>query len=151
MPPRELEVLKLLADGFTYEEIAEQLSIGVGGAKGTASRMMMRLGALNAPNAVYLAVQRGILPGRAKRRPGPPRQPLTPRQAEVLDAAADGASLTVVAARLGTKREQVAASLSGAYLRLGVHQLPRPERRAAAVTEARRRGLIPPTQQERAA
>ncbi|GHC39973.1 hypothetical protein GCM10010348_79110 [Streptomyces anthocyanicus] len=151
MPPRELEVLKLLANGFTYEEIAEQLALGIGGAKGAASRMMMRLGALNAPHAVFLAVQQGILPGRAKRRPGPPRQPLTPRQALVLDTAADGASLAVVAARLGTTREQISSSLSGAYLRLGVHQHPRAERRAAAVAEARRRGLIPPAKQERAA
>ncbi|MFG3127410.1 hypothetical protein ACGFZU_06870 [Streptomyces tendae] len=69
----------------------------------------------------------------------------------MLDTAADGASLTVVAARLGTTREQISSSLSGAYLRLGVHQHPRAERRAAAVAEARRRGLIPPKKQERAA
>lgn len=147
MPPRELEVLKLIATGFTYEEIAEQQSISVDAARGVARRMMMRLGALNAPHAVLLAVRAGILDGRTKRRPGPPRQPLTARQRHVLNAAADGASLTTVAARLGTTSHQVSARLSEAYLRLGVSDLPRDQRRTAAVAEARRRRLIPPEQE----
>lgn len=66
------------------------------------------------------------MPGR------PARQPLTGRQA-------------VVAARLGTTREQVAARLSEAYIRLDVTWRPRDERRAAAVALARSRGLIPTT------
>ncbi|MEU5900620.1 helix-turn-helix domain-containing protein [Streptomyces venezuelae] len=140
---RELKVLELIATGFTYAEIAEQLSIGVDGAKGAASRMMMRLGALNAPHAVYLATQAGILKRRRGRPSGPPRQPLTARQAQVLTTAADGASLTVVARRLNSTREQVAARLAEAYLRLGVTHLPRGQRRTAAVTVARKRGLIP--------
>jgi DNA-binding NarL/FixJ family response regulator len=76
--------------------------------------------------------------------------PLTPRQAQVLHAAADGASLATVAARLGTTSQQVSARLAEAYHRLDVTYLPRPERRTAAVREARRRGLIP-TRQEHAA
>lgn len=74
---------------------------------------------------------------------GPARMPLTPRQALVLHAAADGAPLAVVAARVGRTRQQVAARLSEAYERLGVAHLIRSEKRAAAVREARRRGLIP--------
>ncbi|WP_369214420.1 LuxR C-terminal-related transcriptional regulator [Streptomyces flavofungini] len=151
LPPRELEVLKLVAGGFTHKEIGERLGITHKGVTATFNRALLRLGALNAPHAVHLAVQEGILPGRARRRPGPARQPLTERQALVLVAAADGASLTAVAARLGTTRQQIASSLSGAYIRLGVHGLPRGEKRAAAVAEARRRGLIPPAEQERAA
>lgn len=77
--------------------------------------------------------------------PGPARLPLTPRQAQVLSAAADGAPLSAVAARCGITREQAAARLSEAYRRLGVARLPREKRRAAAVDEARRRGLIPPS------
>lgn len=73
---------------------------------------------------------------------GPARMPLTPRQAQVLTAAADGAPLSAVAARCGITREQAAARLSEAYRRLGVSRLPREERRAAAVDEARRRGLL---------
>ncbi|MGW8679601.1 LuxR C-terminal-related transcriptional regulator [Streptomyces sp. NPDC055817] len=144
LTPREVEVLRLIANGFTYEEMAEHLSIGVGGAKGAASRMMLRLGALNAPHAVLLGVQAGILKGRAKKRPGPKRMPLTGRQAEVLTSSADGAPISVVARRLHTTPQQVSARLSESYIRLGVTHLPRPERRAAAVAEARRRGLIPP-------
>lgn len=77
--------------------------------------------------------------------------PLTPRQAEVLTAAADGATLAEIAAQLGRSREQVAARLSEAYKRLDVDWLPRGQRRAAAVDVARRRGLIPDQQREAAA
>ncbi|MFJ8221431.1 LuxR C-terminal-related transcriptional regulator [Streptomyces griseus] len=74
---------------------------------------------------------------------GPARMPLTPRQAQVLMAAADGAPLAEVAERLGVRRETVAARLSDAYRRLDVAHLPRDEKRRAAVRIARRRGLIP--------
>jgi len=74
---------------------------------------------------------------------GPARMPLTPRQAEVLTAAADGAPLSRVAERLDVRRETVAARLSDGYRRLDVAHLPRDERRQAAVRTARRRGLIP--------
>ncbi|MCY0916990.1 hypothetical protein OS965_02215 [Streptomyces sp. H27-G5] len=75
---------------------------------------------------------------------GPPRMPLTRPQAAVLEAAADGATLTVVATRLGRPRTWVAARLSEAYKRLDVAWVARGERRAAAVRLARKRGLIPP-------
>lgn len=74
---------------------------------------------------------------------GPARMPLTPRQAQVLAAAASGESLSVLAVRLDITREQVSARLSDAYRRLDVAYLPRGERRAEAVRVARRRGLIP--------
>lgn len=75
---------------------------------------------------------------------GPPRMPLTRLQAAVLDAAADGAPLAVVAVRVGIRREHVGARLSEAYKRLDVAWMDRSERRAAAVRVARKRGLIPP-------
>lgn len=74
--------------------------------------------------------------------PGPARMPLTPRQAQALTAAADGAPLREVGARLGTTREQASSLLSRAYERLNVTQVPRDRRRAAAVRAAVRRGLI---------
>lgn len=74
---------------------------------------------------------------------GPARQPLTVRQAEVLEAASDGASLSVVARRVGIPREQVASRLSEAYRRLDVSWMGRDDRRAAAVRVARKRGLLP--------
>ncbi|MEU5716586.1 LuxR C-terminal-related transcriptional regulator [Streptomyces sp. NPDC020403] len=75
---------------------------------------------------------------------GPARMPLTPRQAQVLTAAADGAPLREVANRLDVTRETVAARLSDAYRRLDVTHLPRGDRRQAAVRTARARGLITP-------
>lgn len=148
---RELEVLELIANGFTHEEIAERLAVSKGAVDKALQRAVMRVGALTTPQAVYLAVQAGILAGRPKRRTGPPRQPLTAKQAEVLTSAADGASLTTVAGRLGITRDQVSARLAEGYLRLGVTHLPRGQRRAAAVTVARERGLIPATSQKDAA
>lgn len=68
---------------------------------------------------------------------------LSPRQAEVLAAAADGAPVTEVARRVGMPRPQVASHLSRAYQRLDVAWMDRVDRRAAAVRVARRAGLIP--------
>lgn len=76
---------------------------------------------------------------------------LTPRQAAVLSAAADGAPLSTVAARLGTTRTQIASRISEAYRALDVTWLPRAERRAEAVRIARRHGLIPADTQPDAA
>ncbi|XIG78703.1 hypothetical protein C1N81_39480 [Streptomyces sp. SGAir0957] len=78
--------------------------------------------------------------------------PLTPRQAQALTAvAADGATLATAARDLGITREQVASLLNGAYRRLDVAYLPRDEKRPAAIAVARRKGLIPPAEQEQAA
>ncbi|GAA0453919.1 hypothetical protein GCM10009544_15850 [Streptomyces stramineus] len=68
---------------------------------------------------------------------------LSPRQAEVLAAAADGVPLSAVALRLGMPRTQVASRLSEAYRALDVAWTSRDQRRAAAVRVARRHGLIP--------
>lgn len=73
---------------------------------------------------------------------------LSPRQAQVLTAAADGRPLTAIAAELDITREQVSSHLSMAYRRQGVTYLPRNERRAAAVRVARRNGLIPTATEE---
>ena len=74
--------------------------------------------------------------------------PLTPRQAQALTAAADGAPLREVGARLGVTREQASSLLSRAYERLDVVHVPRDRRRAAAVRAAVRRGLIPDPTEE---
>ena len=67
---------------------------------------------------------------------------LTPRQAEVLSAAADGAPLAVVAQRLEMPREGLASHLSDIYVRLGVADRGLGERRAAAVRVAQQLSLI---------
>ncbi|MGW2223852.1 LuxR C-terminal-related transcriptional regulator [Streptomyces formicae] len=75
---------------------------------------------------------------------------LTPRQAAVLAAVADGKTLTQAAAQLGIRREQVASRLSDAYKRLDIAWMPRPDRREAAIRIARKRGLIPDPDKEHA-
>lgn len=67
---------------------------------------------------------------------------LSPRQVDVLSAAAGGAPLSVVARRLGMTRPEVASHMSRVYRRLDVAGLPEGERRAAAVRVASRHGLL---------
>lgn len=67
MPPmemlteRELEVLRLLAQGMPNKEIAAQLVISERTAKFHVSAIMGKLGATNRTEAVSLAAQRGLL------------------------------------------------------------------------------------------
>lgn len=67
MPPyealteRELEVLKLLAQGMPNKEIAAQLVISERTAKFHVSSIMGKLGATNRTEAVSLAAQRGLI------------------------------------------------------------------------------------------
>jgi transcriptional regulator with XRE-family HTH domain len=77
------------------------------------------------------------MPEPARRMPR-----LTPMQTRVVQEAASGDRLPVIAARIGTTRQVVAARLSEAYRLLGVSHLPVAERRAAAVRVARERGLL---------
>lgn len=74
--------------------------------------------------------------------PASPRYSLSPRQAQVLQAAAGGDSLSQVGARLGLDRSTVASFLSQAYRRLGVVHLSRGERRAAAIQVAMKHDLF---------
>lgn len=67
---------------------------------------------------------------------------LSPTQARVLEAVSDGRPLAQAARALGTTHTAVASVLTKAYRRLGVADVPRGQRRAAAVREARRHGLI---------
>ena len=67
---------------------------------------------------------------------------LTARQAELLQAVADGRTLSQAATDLGIPREGLAARLSMMYVRLGLGDLPKDERRAAAVRLATAKGLI---------
>lgn len=64
---REREVLALVALGYSHKEIGEQLYTTRRGITAIVSRTMMKLGALNAPHAVLLACQAGLIDGRPKR------------------------------------------------------------------------------------
>ncbi|MFI8191417.1 LuxR C-terminal-related transcriptional regulator [Streptomyces sp. NPDC085946] len=57
----ELRVLRLVALGHTHEQIAEQLVMTRKGVTPTVNRVIRKLGARNAPHAVHLAHQAGIL------------------------------------------------------------------------------------------
>jgi DNA-binding CsgD family transcriptional regulator len=70
--------------------------------------------------------------------PAPLREPLTPRQYEVLAELARGASTEQIAASLGIARETVRNHVRGVLRSLRVHS------RLEAVAEARRRGLLGP-------
>ncbi|GHO44305.1 response regulator [Ktedonospora formicarum] len=58
---RELEVLRLLAQGMPNKEIASQLVISERTAKFHVSSIMSKLGATNRTEAVALAAQRGLI------------------------------------------------------------------------------------------
>src|SRR5689334_10851518 len=62
---RELEVLRLLAQGMPNKEIAAQLVISERTAKFHVSSIMSKLGATNRTEAVALAAQRGLITLRA--------------------------------------------------------------------------------------
>jgi DNA-binding CsgD family transcriptional regulator len=57
----ELRVLELVAHGHTHEQIAGQLVMTAKGVTPTVNRAMKKLGANNAPHAVFLAVRAGLL------------------------------------------------------------------------------------------
>jgi DNA-binding CsgD family transcriptional regulator len=57
----ELRVLRLVALGHTHEQIAEQLVMTRKGVTPTVNRTIRKLGARNAPHAVHLAYQQGVL------------------------------------------------------------------------------------------
>ncbi|MFF2411793.1 helix-turn-helix domain-containing protein [Streptomyces sp. NPDC058092] len=88
-----------------------------------------------------LLSERWQMPTLPPRRRGVPGA-LSPRMAAVLRVAASGIPLTQVAKQLGMPRPVVSSRLSEAYRVLGVADLPRDERRAAAVRVAEARGLF---------
>jgi DNA-binding CsgD family transcriptional regulator len=70
------------------------------------------------------------------------RPTLSLRQVEVLREAASGDSLERVGVRLGMGSQAVGAALSRIYVRLGVADLPRDERRQAAARVAMQHDLL---------
>lgn len=61
LTPRQGEVLQLLAEGLTHQEIATKLYITGGTVKTHVLRLYERLGASNAPSAVSAAYRLGLL------------------------------------------------------------------------------------------
>jgi DNA-binding NarL/FixJ family response regulator len=61
LTPRELEVLKLVANGLTNKEIAQQLGISLETAQGHVKNILAKLQVDDRTRAVTLAVERGII------------------------------------------------------------------------------------------
>ena len=59
---RELEVLRLVADGLSNEAIARRLHVTVGTVKSHTVRLYRRLGARDRAHAVDVGWRRGLLP-----------------------------------------------------------------------------------------
>ena len=60
-------ILRLVAQGFTQEEIGRQVHVSREAVNKAMQRIMRRLGARNCTHAVLLACQAGILDGRPQR------------------------------------------------------------------------------------
>lgn len=71
-----------------------------------------------------------------------PRVSLSGQQLAILRAVSDGRTLSAAASGLGMSRDALASRVSRIYDRLGVKDLPRGERRSAAVRVAAQHGLI---------
>lgn len=64
---RELEVLRGVAAGLTYRQLAARWGIAEITVRGYGHRLMAKLGAKSIAHAVLLACQAGILDGRPQR------------------------------------------------------------------------------------
>lgn len=58
---REREILALIADGLTYYAVARRLELTQTAVSHYMTRIFRKLGAINAPNAVALAMRGGML------------------------------------------------------------------------------------------
>lgn len=63
LTPRQLEILRLSAEGFSGPQIAVRLHVTVATVNEHRTRIRNRLGASTAAHAVAIAYQRGILQG----------------------------------------------------------------------------------------
>jgi DNA-binding NarL/FixJ family response regulator len=62
LTPRELEVLRTLADGLGNKEIAQQLGISEHTAKFHVAQILAKFGAHSRAEAVALGIRRGLVP-----------------------------------------------------------------------------------------
>jgi len=61
LTPREMDVLKLMAQGLPNRRIAEQLAVNERTVKFHVSTILSKLGAANRTEAISLAVVRGLI------------------------------------------------------------------------------------------
>ena len=60
--PRELEVLKLVADGFTNKEISQQLGTGEQTIKNHKQVILLKAGAVNSVELTHFALAHELVP-----------------------------------------------------------------------------------------
>lgn len=63
LSPRELDVLRLVAEGMSYPEISRALSVSTETTKTHATNMLRKLGARDRTNAVHIAHKRALFDG----------------------------------------------------------------------------------------
>lgn len=61
LTPKEIEVLNWLAHGYTYEQIAKKMNIGVSTIKKHTSSSIQKMNAQNSTHACSLAVKWGLI------------------------------------------------------------------------------------------
>lgn len=102
---RELQVLRLLADGLGYDQIGDRLGVKANTVKTTAGRLYVKLGVGNRAQAIVIGCYSGLIAPPATRAtpPRPAAARLLPvtisrgtaaRIEHVLEQAAAGARLT---------------------------------------------------------
>lgn len=101
----ERQVLDLVADGLTDQEIGDRLGFGRSRAKETVARLGMFLDAPGRPGIVAQAYRRGLLAGPDPVPDG--RGVLTRELFDILVLIAAGESNGLIAARLGLSVDQV--------------------------------------------
>jgi DNA-binding NarL/FixJ family response regulator len=62
LSPRELEILKLVAEGYTNQEIADQLVLSIKTVQAHRANVMEKLGLANIAQLVRFAIRYGLLP-----------------------------------------------------------------------------------------
>lgn len=62
LTPREMEVLKLVAEGYTNQEIADQLVLSIKTVQAHRANLMEKLGLQNVTHLVRFAVRAGLIP-----------------------------------------------------------------------------------------
>ena len=74
LPSRDLEILRLLAEGRTLSQIADALGIGYKTAANNCSRIKARLGAASTADLIRIAIRSGLVDRDAGPWPALPRR-----------------------------------------------------------------------------
>jgi ATP/maltotriose-dependent transcriptional regulator MalT len=130
---REIQVLSLIADGLTNEEVAHKLGIARHTVKSHMSHILDALGALNSAHAVAIAHCRGQI---EPRRTIPWNSEVSYREVQVLEGVAVGMTDLQIGRKLWVSQHTIKSHLRRIYGKLGVCS------RAQAVDTAFRSGLL---------